>query len=48
MTIESQAWSLHVADDAYARRSRNVLGLDLNVTNDKLFLMYDYNSVPQL
>ena len=25
--------------DAYARRKRNVFSLDLNVTNDKLFLM---------
>ena len=30
----------HARDyDAYARRKRNVLSLDLNVTNDKLFLM---------
>ena len=30
----------HARDyDAYARRKRNVFSLDLNVTNDKLFLM---------
>ena len=31
---------MHARDyDAYARRKRNVCSLDLNVTNDKLFLM---------
>ena len=30
----------HARDyDAYARRKRNVFSLDLNVSNDKLFLM---------